>query len=268
MSRLQSRLLSNETIVREYSDGEHRKWKFCIMNAVKNGGYEEEREPIFRSERSEVNDGKLSNNIVRARTTIFELAYCNSWEWFFTGTLDPEKFDRENLPNFHKVFTQWLRNYGKKYGIKINFLIVPELHSDGKNWHFHGLLSGLPVEHLHQFQIGDKMGAGLAVKVKRGDIVFDWTAYRQKFGWCDVEAVRSHEAVSKYMTKYVTKDLGHSVSALGAHLYYCSRGLNRSAMVKRGILTADIVPDFRNDYCQIKWVDDEREAQYLIDTIL
>lgn len=84
----------------------------------------------------------------------------------FTGTLDPQKYDRTNLDKFHKDLTQWLRDYGKQHKVKIKFLLVPEQHSDGISWHIHGFLHGLPEEHLKQFVVGDVMGKGLAEKSK------------------------------------------------------------------------------------------------------
>lgn len=238
------------------------------MAAVRNSGFEISDNEPFRSARGSANDEKTDNNISRTRSTIFELAFCNTWDWFFTATLDPQKYNRENLEKFHKDITKWIANYSRIHNCKIKFLLVPELHSDGKSWHMHGLLSGLPVEHLHKFQIGDKMGLKLADKVKRGDIVYNWFAYLKKFGFCDLEPVHSHEAISKYMTKYISKNLNNSVRELGAHMYYCSRGLNRAKTIKKGIMLADITPDFENDYCRISWVDDELTAQSIINSIL
>ena len=118
----------------------------------------------------------------------------------------------------------------------------------------HGFLYGLPVEHLKQFKIGDKMGKGLSDKVKNGDVVYNWLPYADKFGFCDLERVRDSEAVSKYITKYITEDLAKSVTELNAHQYYHSRGLACSETKKIGTMSANIVPDFENDYCRVSWL--------------
>ena len=132
---------------------------------------------------------------------------------------------------------------------------MPELHRDGKSWHMHGFLRGLPVEHLVQFSVGDTMGKGLADKVKKGDVVYNWVAYVNKFGFCGLEPIRSHEAVSKYVTKYINKSLASSVTELNAHMYYVSRGLQRAEDVKSGILFGDIEWTYENEYCKIAWLD-------------
>lgn len=61
----------------------------------------------------------------------------------------------------------------------IKYLLVPELHSDMKNWHFHGLITGIPAAELVQFQLGMKMGKHISEKVSNGDLVYNWTRYEK-----------------------------------------------------------------------------------------
>ena len=238
--------------------GENKKIKVITMNCLRTAGIEDDYKVSV--ERGSVNDEKLDVNIIRAKSKIFELAFCNPWSWFFTATLNKDKHNRTDLEAFHKSMTQFIMDYNKKYQLKIKFLLIPELHEDGISWHMHGLLYGLPVEHLKQFQIGDVMGKKLAEKVKCGDEVYNWLSYFDNFGFCDLEPIRSPEAVSKYITKYINKNLATSVTALNAHLYYVSRGLNIAQTIKKGTMLADIEPSFKNDYCSITWLDysDER----------
>lgn len=60
----------------------------------------------------------------------------------------------------------------------------------------------------------------------------------KKFGWCDLEPIKNNEAVSKYLTKYITKTILDSESGRGVkesekNIYYCSQGLNRSQVIKK-----------------------------------
>lgn len=193
----------------------------------------------------------------RARAKIFDYAFCNEWQWFFTGTLDQSKYNREDLNTWHKDLTQWLRDYAKNRKMpKIDFLLIPELHADGKSWHMHGLINGLPAEQLQQFRIGDQMSSRLAQKVKRGEVLYNWIPYMKKFGFCDLEPVKDAEAVSLYCTKYITKSLQHSVKEAGAHLYYHSRGLNSSELVAVGDYGGSALPDpvYSNEYCSVVWL--------------
>lgn len=99
------------------------------------------------------------------------------------------------------------------------------------------------------------MGKALAEKVKKGEVVYCWPVYSKKFGFCDLEPIRNHEAVSKYITKYINKNLYSSVTALNAHQYYHSRGLQEAVVIKKGTMSANIVPTYKNDYCSVAWLD-------------
>lgn len=247
----------NQTLLKVFGEGKDKKIKLVRMNYLKTSGIELNDIEYVRGT---VNENKINESILRSKSKIFELAFCNPWDWFFTGTINPNKQDRTDLELFHKQLTQWLRDYNKKYKLNIKFLFVPEKHKDGKSWHIHGFIYGLPVEHLVQFRVGDKMGKGLADKVMQGDIVYNWQAYFNRFGFCDLEPIRNHEAVSKYVTKYINKELANSVTELNAHTYYHSRGLKFAELIKKGtMIWEDIAPTYENDYCSVVWLDYSEE---------
>lgn len=245
----------NQTILKIFGYGDCKKIKITLMNCLKTADVEYNLKN--RAERGTANENKIEKNVLRSKSKIFELAFCNPWDWFFTGTLNPKKYNRSDLELYHKHLTQWIRNYNKKHHLNIKFLLVPEKHpSDGVSWHMHGFLYGLPVEHLYKFQIGDKMPTKIAEKVNDGEDVYRWLSYENKFGWNDLEPIKNHEAVSKYVTKYINKDLVHSVTELNAHTYYHSRNLKFAETKKKGSMSwANIEPDFKNDYCSIAWID-------------
>ena len=248
-----SKFKYNQTILKRFSNGFETKYKLITCKCLRTAGVEDDNDKGKRCTR---NDCKCDESISRTRERIYELAYCNDWQWFFTATLNPNKYDRTDLNKFHKDITKWISNYNRLHSTQIKFLLIPELHSDGKSWHMHGLLQGLPKSELRQFSVGDTMGKKLAEKVLRGDVVYNWLPYFNKFGFCDLEPIRCHEAVSKYITKYISKSLENSVKDLNAHMYYCSRGLNRAETIKKGTMLADIVPDYESDYCKVTWLED------------
>lgn len=256
--KLKSRAYNyDQTLFKVFGEGKNKKIKLVRMNYLKTSGIELDDIEYVRGT---VNENKINESILRSKSKIFELAFCNPWDWFFTGTINPNKQDRTDLELFHKQLTQWLRDYNKKYKLNIKFLFVPEKHKDGKSWHIHGFIYGLPIEHLKQFQVGDVMGKGLADKVQKGDIVYNWLAYFNRFGFCDLEPIRNHEAVSKYVTKYINKELANSVTELNAHTYYHSRGLKFAELIKKGtMIWEDIAPTYENDYCSVVWLDYSEE---------
>lgn len=195
--------------------------------------YNEEKS-IHLLGQEDVNDEKLSCNIRRAQRAIEGYALCNVWQWFITCTLDPKKYDRKNLAVFHADLTRFFAVLRRRYpGIK--FLLVPELHKKRDGWHMHGLLSGLPVDALRCFTLKEKIPKYIRDKIKSGDAVYDFPAYRNKFGFVDVEPVRCRDAAARYVTKYITKDSQQVTArnmALHDHLYYVSRGLAKPERVE------------------------------------
>lgn len=196
-------------------------------------------------------DSKMVEALSRARNKIFDLAMCNSWDYFFTGTLDKTKYDRYDLEKYHKDLTKMIRNFNSYHNANIKFLFIPEKHKDGA-WHIHGLLSGVPDSELYRFKIGDKMSADIVKEISRGKAVFNWKRYSDKFGFCDLTVPDNRVAINKYITKYVSKELFNSMSELGAHLYYRSRGLYEPIKIKEGFMSCnDIKPTFESEYCVV-----------------
>lgn len=224
--------------------------KLVRHNALRTKGIEDVDQHVRKGS---VSDVKSDNNISRAKNRVFELALCNPWNIFLTFTLDPKKYNRNDLGKFRKDLSQFVRDYNKKYGLAIKYLLIPEEHKKG-GWHMHGFLMGLPDEHLRLFTLSEKLPKYIREKLKSGQAVYEWEPYRKKFGFCDLEVVKDQFAVSAYVTKYITKDLDRTVRESGAHLYYCSQGLSRSVVIFRGKANDGLVYDYESDYNSIKWL--------------
>ena len=79
----------------------------------------------------------------RTVNKIYELARSNVWSYFVTLTVDPKKYDNtiDNYDLFTKGVRKYFNNLKFLYAPDLKYLIVPELHKDGKKLHFHALLS-------------------------------------------------------------------------------------------------------------------------------
>jgi hypothetical protein len=164
----------------------------------------------------------------RARRMVFEKALCNQWDYFFTGTLDGKKYDRQDLNKFHRDLTEFIKYRRSVYGTDIRFLLVPEKHKDGA-WHIHGLIGGVPPAALCRFTRSFFVANNLHVnsKLLKSDYLC-WIDFFKKFGFCSMDPIKSVLGVSYYITKYISKDLSSRRDEIGEHLYYCSRGLNKA----------------------------------------
>lgn len=197
--------------------------------------------PSFSCESNKpVSEEKLANNISRAKSKVFEYAFCNHWDYFITLTISPEKYDRYDLKTYIKDLGKFINNYNTVYHSKISYVLIPEQHHDGA-WHLHGLISGILPKHL----------------TTNGNGYLDFPMYVKKFGFCSLSSVKNHEAVCKYITKYVTKEL--TLRSYGERCYYCSKGLKKAELLYQ---LENCDPDFiewdfehEDGFCKTAMVD-------------
>lgn len=216
--------------------------KITLHRSIRQKGFEIEEN---NTPKGEANEEKLDNNISRAKSKVLEYAMCNNWQYFITLTINPKKYDRKDLKKYKKDLTQFIRDERKRIKADIKYLLIPEKHKDG-NWHMHGLIKGIPEDELKENEHGYK----------------DWNRYRKKFGYVSVDKIKSEEAVAKYITKYITKDLVNTVKELEHNLYYVSQGLQTAKLIIKGRSPANNLPikwDYTNDYVKCKWIENDKE---------
>ena len=246
--------------IKRYGD----KYKLTLNKMVREKGWEQIKAPppdddMDSDNEIKLDNRKLRNNISRARSKIYELAMCNDFQYFVTCTLDKEKYRRDDLTKFHKDLSQFIRDQRKKYKADdLRYILIPELHKDGKNWHMHGLLGGIRKEMLSPFI----RGVHPQRLIDKGYI--NWIDYANKFGFISVGMVRDKGKAAGYIKKYITEDLDKSVQDYGAHLYYRSQGLRVAELIEKGSLCQ--VPsfwDYENDYVKIKWITENQVSAFI-----
>lgn len=239
-------------------------YKIELFRTIRRAGYEAvDGEPDHRKGKKNTagNDSKMAASLSRTRATIFELALCNEWELFVTLTLNPEHHDRKDLQTFKTKLSTWIKNYNRLHNTNIKYLLIPELHQDGINYHMHGLMMGLQVEHLYEFTKEEKLPIKILIEIARGHKLYNWPAYAKTFGYITMSKIEHLEGVSKYITKYITKDLYNTRISLNEHLYYCSQGLKRAEIIYRGQLVKELDEEYSNEYVKIKTVKDIAKAK-------
>ena len=172
-------------------------------------------EKPFKPYRSE--DEQLKNikdSLKRAKDKIFEISACNKWDYMVTFTLDKDKVDRYDPDEVQRKFSKWLDNMVQRKGLCA--LIVPELHQDGAI-HFHGLINNaLKMTFSDTYKIkGCKHPVKASTLRKKGkkttdsDVKAVYNVADYKLGFSTAVPLDENiSAVSFYMTKYATKDLG------------------------------------------------------------
>lgn len=224
----------------KYNENNYKAIQFKFR--VKQAGFEEDKLPKkfdIESDKKEcpLSDEYLRQSISRTKKTVYEYSLCNDFEFFVTLTFDRKKYDSSDLVELKRAVGQWLCNYRRRINPNLKYLIIPEPHKDNKHFHFHGLITG--IDDITEFR-----------KSKRGVMRYNWTSWHDKFGFTSIEKVTNREAVSKYITKYITKDV---VNVFNKHRYLCSKGLNKPETVFEITHYVEEMPfDYENDYVRIK----------------
>ena len=213
--------------------------------------------------------GRFEQNITRAKTAVEEYGLCNDFKYFVTFTISPRSQDRSDLGRFRQRLTQMVRDYRRRKGADIQYLLVPELHRDGENWHIHGLMN-MPETLLSEYtkemsgferlpyKIRTKVLTNLASGSGR---CFRWLAAEKTFGWNTIEEIRDPERSTRYLLKYFEKEQRKTAERLekGDNLYFVSHGLKKAERIEK---TAELLEQFSGKevdfqtsgaYCVLKW---------------
>ena len=263
----ESRYINNCSILKMYTINKYKL--VTLKNSVKVAGYEEEKSILYEGNKEEkknnrnVNDEKLDNSISRSKSKIYEYALCNDFQYFVTLTLDKDKMDRSDVNSYIKKLGQYIRNIKKATGQKIEYVLIPERHADGENWHMHGLVRGL--KDLRKYDEKENIPKRMKDKIKKyreeNLNLYEWVGYSKRFGFNCIEPIRNKEACSRYITKYISKNLDNDmgITEKNKKKYYCSRGLKKAKNIKKGVIpTRGIDYDYENEYCKIKWLDENQ----------
>ncbi|WP_270655793.1 rolling circle replication-associated protein [Eubacterium callanderi] len=189
----------------------------------------------------------MAHSLSRTKSQVLEYALCNDWNWFGTFTLNPKKYKRDDLDTFIKDLGQFIRDQRKKYQMDIKYLLIPELHKDGKNWHMHGLLSEIPYQDMEPHPLKKLSEKGY----------ISWGSYCQKFGFNSLGPIRDNIKTALYITKYISKNLDNTSIKVNKKMFYSSRGLKKAEKIKEGQLTKplDFPMAFEGLYSKSTFVD-------------
>ena len=146
----------------------------------------------------------------RCKNMIFQYARCYKWQYFVTITFSPDKVDRTDFSECSRKLRRWLNNQ-RVNAPDLKYLFVPELHADGKSWHFHGLMSD--IGNIKFIDSGHK---------SKGDIIYNLGKW--SYGFSTATVIKDTCRVSKYIGKYITKTVCELTEK--KHRYYVFNNLS------------------------------------------
>lgn len=209
-----SRLIqySTEQQITFYSKTITKGKKKKELNTNFTKGYKNDKRTLEQAEHCK------SISINRTKNKIYQLARANTWEWFITLTFDRKKNDSSDYQVVVDNLKRFIDNLRKNYCPDLIYLIVPELHADGKHYHFHGLLANTgTLEFIYSGKI-DKKSKRPIFNIKQ------W-----KIGFTTATRVTDTAKVSGYITKYITKECCSILE--NKKRYYASHNINKPNIV-------------------------------------
>lgn len=194
-----------EHIVKEYPND---KYKVTVFNNPLIIPKPKKGRTVNRSSEKPSNDA-ITESLRRTRTTIFDYALSNDFEYFVTFTFNPKKIDRYSIDDTFNTMKYWL-NRQKKHSPDFGYVIVPEFHKDGAI-HFHALIRAYN---------GDMKPTKVFQNGKR---VYNVTGFTS--GFTNAQKMDDNqEKTAGYITKYITKD---TINRFNKRRYWSSRNLQK-----------------------------------------
>ncbi len=166
-------------------------------------------QPVPRTEDAIQHSLQTSSN--RTKNKIYDYARANAWEWFLTFTFSPDKVCRDDYTAISKAMANWIKSVKRQIAPDLKYLIVPELHSDGKCFHFHGILA----------DCGGLDFAESGHTTQDGETIYNLTSY--DLGFTTATKIKDTFRISSYICKYITKDL--CAVSKGRQRYWASKNL-------------------------------------------
>lgn len=199
--------------------------QYVLIRGVRQKGYK-----VDMKKKDTTEHEKERREQLRIKGKIKELAMCNDFEYFYTQTLNDNRYD---LDNFVDEIKKRFKAYKRKNENFI-YLIIYEKHKDGA-YHLHGLVGGLGID-VYKNKNGFLSLACLE------DLGFNSL---KKIGRTDIDKIK----VSNYITKYITKDFLKTSTGFS---YFHSKGLKTA---KRKVFQPETFNHII-DYLELKYEND------------
>lgn len=139
----------------------------------------------------------INVSLSRTKNTVYNIARSHDWKWFVTFTFNRQDTDASDFKEIMRKMSKNLDNTKQRKCPNLKYIVVPELHLDKTNYHFHGLFSG--CDEL-QFVFSGKFD-------KKGRPVFNVPSW--SWGFSTATLVDDSGASSNYICKYITKETEH-----------------------------------------------------------
>lgn len=189
-------------------------------------------EDIRRTSETERSESEFREDVLkRNRERVFDIVYCNHWDWFLTITFDPKIVDFTNVNLIMCKLNIWLQNKVRRNGLQ--YILVPERFKKTNGIHCHALINDvLKTTYSGRIRYGKKSVPEEICKQEHieysdSDKIYnvpDW-----KYGFSTALPISENAGkLSVYLTKYITK----GNDRIFGRYYWSSRNIDREPYIE------------------------------------
>lgn len=187
-------------------------------------------------------------NLYKIKRKITDYIRNNEFDMFWTLTFDPKKYgytDDLRFNEMHKYLQAMVRKYGR-----FNYIAIPERHKSG-TIHWHMITGGFTPK---------LVDSGLKRKNVRIYNAPEW-----KYGFTDIQKVKSKNKIANYISKYITKELMDNPARRNKKKYWASRTLKLpDTFAIKEQVNLDIEPNFESEICKIYEFEKSEFENYFV----
>lgn len=203
---------------------------------------------LSEEEKQEQLEESRRKNLYKVKRKVVDYVRNNEFNLFWTLTFDPKKYGYEDNMRFDEMH-KFLQRMTRKYGT-FNYIAIPERHKSGAI-HWHMISGGIEPQLLD---------SGIKRKNVRVYNAPEW-----KYGFSDVQKVRSKHKTANYVSKYITKDLMNNPARKNKKKYWASRSLELpSTFAIKEQVNLDIEPNFESEICKIYEFEKSEFENYFV----
>lgn len=238
-------------------------------------------------ELSKRHERSVESSLNRSIRRIYDLGRNNTWDWFFTFTLNEKAVkDRKDFSECSRKINIWFSNLRIRLCPNIKYLVVPERHPTSGAWHFHALVSNCPElefkvainnQEFRKDKFGDllldKNGQPkknkyymqeLRVNYPDGNYIYNIVNFsEERYGFSQATKIVDTRKVVSYIVKYLTKEL--SECTFGKKRYFASKNLvvpERETMLLSKASMSDVIQYIEKTY-NVKFSADYMKTVYI-----
>ena len=179
-------------------------------------------------------------NLRKMKESVYDIAYENTcivpWQYFVTITFDDNKVNALDYDKAKEKLKNWLDTMRRKSS-DMRYIIIAELHKSGRI-HFHGLFANV------NWDLIPAINPHTNKKIyKNGSQIFNIKDFN--LGFTTVSEIKNIDAVTYYITKYITKEL---LDIKNKKHYWASRNLKKPTKQYFNCINEDRFNKFINNY--------------------